>query len=110
MQQFVLYVHVVVGVLFIIFVLMQDRGVGFGGAIGGTGGGGFYATKRGAAKIVHRMTVVLCFLFLASALIYVVLPADPVAVDVPPPADLPAVTTSNDVPVSMESLPLGEEE
>ena len=50
MQNIALLVHVVAGALLILFILIQDKGVGFGSAIGGSGGGGFYASKRGAAR------------------------------------------------------------
>lgn len=75
MQNIVLIVHIIVGVLFIMLVLMQDKGVGFGSAIGGVGGGtGFYSTKRGAEKVLHYLSIILATLFLITAVLYVVVP------------------------------------
>ena len=107
MREIVLIIHVVVGVLFILFVLMQDRGVGFGGAIGGVGGGGFYATKRGAAKVIHYMSVVFCVIFLSSALIYFLVPAseivnDPAPISIDSTTDTPEGITIDDLTVDNE--------
>jgi len=87
MQETLLIAHAVVGGLFIVTVLMQDKGVGFGGAIGGTGGGaGFYATQRGAAKVIHYLSIILCVAFFATALAYVVVPGDSAPATSPSPA------------------------
>jgi protein translocase SecG subunit len=75
MQNTVLIIHVVVGILFSIIVLMQDKGVGFGTAVGGAGGGQVFTTKRGAAKVLHNLSVILAILFLLSAVVFVVVPA-----------------------------------
>ncbi len=76
MQYTILLSHVIIGILFSISVLMQDKGVGFGTAVGGAGGGAVFTTKRGAAKILHNVSVVLAVLFLLTALAYVVVPVD----------------------------------
>ena len=78
MQQTLLYTHLVIGILFIISVLVQDKGVGFGTAVGGAAGAGVYTSQRGAAKLLHRTSVVLAVLFLLTALVYVVVPPAPV--------------------------------
>jgi protein translocase SecG subunit len=78
MQDTLLIAHVVIGILFTVVVLMQDKGVGFGTAVGGAGGGQVFTTKRGAAKILHNISVLLAFAFMATALIYVVLPVEEV--------------------------------
>ena len=75
MQHTVLIAHVVIGMLFILCVLIQDKGTGLSAALGG--GGGFYASQRGAAKVIHYVTVVLCVAFFGTALGYVLLPAAP---------------------------------
>jgi len=72
MQDYILYAHVGFGILMILFILMQDKGVGFGSAIGGVGGGGFYATQRGAAKVIHIMTIIFAILFFLAALLYII--------------------------------------
>ena len=78
MQETILIIHMVVGVLFIISILFQDKGVGFGTAVGGAGGEGVYISQRGPAKVLHNISVVLCVLFLATALLYVVVPVSAV--------------------------------
>lgn len=120
MQSIILLIHIIVGVLFILLVLMQDKGVGFGGAIGGTGGGsGFYSTQRGAAKVIHKMTVFFCILFFLTALAYVVVPSGPLPAALSPvsaPADVPAPPTPVEVTVGatesglldVETVPAGE--
>lgn len=108
MQDIVLYSHLVIGILFIISVLVQDKGVGFGTAVGGAGGGGIYTSQRGAAKILHRASVLLAVLFLGTALAYVAVPASE------EPADgTPGVESSVTAPdVSVDSSPVidGNEE
>jgi protein translocase SecG subunit len=54
---------------------LQQRGSGLSGAIsGGSGGGEFYATKRGAEKILARLTVILAVIFCGNAFIFPFLP------------------------------------
>lgn len=69
MQQEVLIAHVVIGILLIVSILVQDKGTGLSATFGG--GGGFYASQRGAAKVIHNITIVLSVLFFLSALLYV---------------------------------------
>ncbi|MGE3279271.1 MAG: preprotein translocase subunit SecG, partial [Candidatus Altimarinota bacterium] len=59
-------------ILFILSVLVQDKGSGLSSTFGGSGG--FYASQRGAAKVIHYLSLVFCFIFFATALVYVVLP------------------------------------
>lgn len=75
MQEYLLYSHVTFGVLMALFVLIQDKGAGLSSTFGGSGG--FYASQRGAARVIHLMTVVFAVLFLLTAVLYVV--ADPLA-------------------------------
>ncbi|MDF2379418.1 MAG: preprotein translocase subunit SecG [Candidatus Gracilibacteria bacterium] len=69
MQQEVLIAHVVIGILLIVSILAQDKGTGLSATFGG--GGGFYASQRGAAKVIHNITVVLSVLFFLTALLYI---------------------------------------
>jgi|CXWL01.1.fsa_nt_gi protein translocase SecG subunit len=102
MQQSILIAHVVLGMLFVFCVLIQDKGTGLSAALGGTGG--FYASQRGAAKAIHYITSLLCVAFFATALVYVILPADPVS---PASSPAPVTTTPATVePVSVESAPV----
>lgn len=89
MQNTVLIIHVVIGMLFVLCVLIQDKGSGLSAALGGSGG--FYASQRGAAKAIHYISVVLCVVFFATALAYVVLPTDPVESGTP--VSIPSVTS-----------------
>jgi len=72
MQNTVLIVHVIVGILFVLSVLVQDKGSGLSATFGGSGG--FYASQRGAAKVIHYLSLAFCIVFFASALLYVVVP------------------------------------
>ncbi|MDP2691551.1 MAG: preprotein translocase subunit SecG [bacterium] len=96
MQEFVLITQSVVGILFILMVLIQDKGVGFGTALGGTGGGSaFYATQRGAAQVVHVLSVILAVIFLAMALLYVIIPDSATA------PGAPTVSSSTGTPITV---------
>lgn len=45
-------------ILLALLILIQSRGQGLGGsAFGGSAGGGFYAAKRGAEKMIANVTV-----------------------------------------------------
>ncbi len=72
MSSFFLWLHVAFGLLFIAAVLIQDKGTGLSATFGGTGG--FYATQRGAAKVLHTLTVVFIIAFLISALLTLAAP------------------------------------
>jgi protein translocase SecG subunit len=74
MQNTVLIVHVVIGLLFVLSVLVQDKGSGLSATFGGSGG--FYASQRGAAKVIHYFSVIFCLVFFATALLYVVVEED----------------------------------
>ncbi|GEM_PF-1778888 len=72
MVSFFLWLHVAFGLLFIAAVLVQDKGTGLSATFGGSGG--FYATQRGAAKVLHTLTVVFITVFLLSALLTLAAP------------------------------------
>lgn len=98
MQHYVLIAHVVIGMLFVLCVLIQDKGSGLSAALGGSGG--FYASQRGAAKAIHYVSVVLSVVFFATALAYVVLPADAV---IPTETTTPIITPSvTSEPITVE--------
>jgi protein translocase SecG subunit len=73
MVEILKIVEVVVAILLSVLILMQQRGSGMGSAIGGTGGGEFYATKRGAEKVLAQFTVALAVIFCALPLIISIL-------------------------------------
>ncbi|MFA5995877.1 MAG: preprotein translocase subunit SecG [Patescibacteria group bacterium] len=54
--------QVVVVILFIITVLLQQKGVGLGSAFGG--GDSVYTTRRGPEKFIFNAGIVLAVLFL----------------------------------------------
>ncbi|MDQ5970228.1 MAG: preprotein translocase subunit SecG [Patescibacteria group bacterium] len=59
-------VQIVISILLIVAILLQQKGSGLGSTFGSDSA--IYRTKRGAEKFIFRLTIVLSFLFLASAL------------------------------------------
>ncbi|OIP95777.1 preprotein translocase subunit SecG [Candidatus Wirthbacteria bacterium CG2_30_54_11] len=55
-------VQAVFGILAVILVLLQAKGVGLSGAFGGEGS--FYRSRRGAEKAVYNFTIVSTGIFL----------------------------------------------
>jgi protein translocase SecG subunit len=68
MQTIILLTHVISAVLLVVAILAQEKGSGMGSAIAGSAGGGFVATQRGAAKVLHYASIVLSVIFVSSAL------------------------------------------
>jgi preprotein translocase subunit SecG len=66
MKNILYIVQIIVSVLLVVVILLQQRGSGLGAGFGGDGS--VYRTKRGAEKIIFRLTIVLAVLFLATAL------------------------------------------
>ena len=58
--------QMVIAVLLVVCVLVQQRGSGLGGLLGGTGEA--YHTKRGLEKAIFTSTIILAFIFLALGL------------------------------------------
>lgn len=58
--------QVVIAILLMVVILMQNRGAGVGGIMGGTGG--VYLTKRGIEKKLHYLTIILAALFILISL------------------------------------------
>jgi preprotein translocase subunit SecG len=54
--------QIVVSVALIFVILLQARGSGFGGALGGSST--FYHTRRGTEKTLFQLTVVLVIVFI----------------------------------------------
>lgn len=54
-------VQSLLAVLLILFIILQSRGSGLGGAFGGAGE--LYTTRRGIEKILFRLTVLTAALF-----------------------------------------------
>jgi protein translocase SecG subunit len=66
MKTFLLIFQIAVSVILIVFILFQQRGAGLGSTFGGDGG--FYSTKRGIAKKLHWLTIVLTGLFIIGGI------------------------------------------
>ncbi len=66
MQNLLTIAQVVVSVLLVIFILLQEKGVGLGAAFGG--GGEFYRSKRGIDRFLFIGTFILTFLFIGCAI------------------------------------------
>ena len=63
--------QIVVAAILSILILLQQRGTALGSAFGGEGG--FYATRRGIQKKLFWTTVVFGFLFVALAILNLIL-------------------------------------
>lgn len=64
-------IQIVLGALLILVVMLQNRGSGLGAAFGG--GGEIYQTKRGAEKVIFIATIVIAILFVATAIVNILL-------------------------------------
>jgi protein translocase SecG subunit len=67
------WIQIVLSAILIIGILLQSSSAGVGGAFGGGDGGGIYHTKRGFEKFVFYLTIIVAVLFVASALVGVLL-------------------------------------
>jgi len=72
MKNFLPYIQIGIGIILIIFILLQQRGTALGSAFGDEGGG-FYSTRRGLQKKIFWATVIVGALFIISALLNLVL-------------------------------------
>ncbi len=73
MEQTFTVLQVIVAVLLTGAILMQQRGTGLGGAIGGSGGSEVYSSKRGAEKTLFNITIVLAVIFIGLGVVRIVL-------------------------------------
>lgn len=64
--------QLVLAILLIALVLVQKANTDASGAFGADGANGASYEKRGAEKVLHRITVAVAFLFAASILYTVV--------------------------------------
>lgn len=71
MDNFILILETVLGILLILLIVLQSKGTGLGSTFGGDMG--FYGTKRGAEKMLFILTIVIAALFLLTSLIGVIL-------------------------------------
>lgn len=66
--------QLIVSIILSLLILMQQRGGGLGAIAGGSTGGEFYSTQRGAEKVLFNLTVIMATLFCLNALIFPFLP------------------------------------
>lgn len=64
-----LVIQTVLGILLIIFIIIQARGAGIGSILGG--GGEFYGTRRGIENLLFKATIALSILFVMVSLLSV---------------------------------------
>lgn len=57
--------QILVSVMLIFVILLQARGSGFGGALGGSST--FFRTRRGVEKTLFNLTVVLVVVFISMS-------------------------------------------
>lgn len=55
-------IQIIVSLTLILVILLQARGSGFGGALGGSSS--FFRTRRGAEKTLFQLTIVLVVIFI----------------------------------------------
>jgi preprotein translocase subunit SecG len=73
MKNILTYAQIGSAVLLVISILLQRRGSGLGGGIGGTGME--YSTKRGVEKSIFYATIVLAIVFIGVSIARLVLGA-----------------------------------
>ncbi|TSC56790.1 MAG: Uncharacterized protein G01um101418_191 [Parcubacteria group bacterium Gr01-1014_18] len=59
--------QLILSIILIVLVLLQGKGSSLGGIFGGSGA--LYQTKRGAEKIIHRITILCSVAFFILALV-----------------------------------------
>ena len=69
MERTLKIAHLIVTGLLVLSILSQSKGTGLSATFGGTGE--FYATKRGAEKVLYYSTIVLAVLFVLLSLSYI---------------------------------------
>lgn len=60
-------IQIILSVILVIAIILQQTGAGVGGAFGGGDGSAINYTRRGAEKMLFRITIVVAILFAASA-------------------------------------------
>ncbi len=66
-----LVLHLVAGFLSAVFILLQDKGTGLQGALGGAGTE-IYTTKRGVEKLLSNLTILAVSLYVGTAIIMLI--------------------------------------
>jgi protein translocase SecG subunit len=68
MQEAIQIFQVVISILLILSILSQQRSSGLSATFGGSGG--FHVSKRGAEKVIFKMTIIFAILFVSSSVLY----------------------------------------
>ena len=71
MRTILIFFQIAVSILLIGAILLQQRGGGMSQVFGGSGG--LYRTRRGVKKSIFISTIVLAVLFLAAAVLNIIL-------------------------------------
>ena len=71
MRNLLLWLQIAVSVLLVTAILLQQKGVGLGAAFGGSGQ--IYRSKRGLEKSLFIGTIILTVLFVAIALLNLII-------------------------------------
>lgn len=69
MLDYLSFIQIIISIALIICILLQQGEEAFGSAFGGSGGGEFYATRRGFQKKIFWFTIILAALFICVALL-----------------------------------------
>lgn len=64
--------QLIVSILLVLAIMVQNRSSGLSATFGGSGA--VSTTKRGAEKVVFRVTIVLAVLFVLSSLAFIFFP------------------------------------
>ncbi len=69
MQSLLNVIQIIVSIVLIIVVLLQAKGAGLGGILGGDSS--VFRTRRGVEKLLFRFTIVLAVVFVVISIISV---------------------------------------
>ena len=72
-MEYLSLIQITVAILLIITILLQQRGTALGSAFGGAGGGIDYFSRRGLEKKLFWASAILGALFIALALVNLLL-------------------------------------
>ncbi|MDP3989137.1 MAG: preprotein translocase subunit SecG [bacterium] len=73
LQTILPYIQIVLSILIVSLILLQQSEGSLGGAFGGGASSGISFEKRGADKFLFQTTIVLAVLFVASAILSLML-------------------------------------
>jgi preprotein translocase subunit SecG len=62
-------IEIILGIVVMIFILLQVRGAGLGSVFGGSSAGSVFKTRRGVERLVFNLTIVFGILFCLAAVL-----------------------------------------